>query len=150
MSPEIRALGPDDHLAATGLLAHLNPDTPTAVLRERFETIVREHPHYEAVGAFIDGKLAALAGAWIATKIWCGRYLEIDNLVVHPLHRSAGLGTALMAYLQKMAEQRGCKLIVLDSYTSNYASHRLYHRLGFEIWGFHFVKPLGDWTGAGR
>jgi predicted GNAT family acetyltransferase len=31
---------------------------------------------------------------------------------------------------------------VLDSYTSNHASHRLYHRLGYEIRGFHFIKPL--------
>lgn len=150
MKPEIRALGPEDHLAATGLLAHLNPDTPTAVLRERFETIIREHPHYHAIGGFLDGKLAALAGVWIATKIWCGRYLEVDNLVVHPLHRSAGLGTALMEFIDGMAAERDCKLIVLDSYTSNHASHRLYHRLGYEIWGFHFVKPIGDWTGTGR
>lgn len=144
MSVETRILGPDDTLAASGLLAHLNPDLPTGALLERFETILREHPHYYPIGAFLEGKLVGLAGVWIATKIWCGRYLELDNLVVHPLHRSEGIGSLLIREIEQLAKEKECKLLVLDSYTSNYASHRLYHRLGFEIWGFHFVKPLSD------
>lgn len=144
MSLEVRMLGPDDVLAATGLLAHLNPDTPSHVLTDRYHTILAEHPHYESVGAFLEGKLIGLAGVWIATKIWCGRYLEVDNLVVDPLHRSAGVGAALMREVERIARERDCNLLVLDSYTSNHASHRFYHRLGHEIWGFHFVKPIAD------
>ena len=66
-----------------------------------------------------------------------------DYLVVDPEIRSSGLGTALVQHLEGLAREEGCNLAVLDSYTSNHPSHRLYHRLGFEIWGFHFVKPLG-------
>jgi len=141
--PEIRKLVPSDYPAATALLAHLNPGIPPELLAERFETIIAEHPHYHAIGAFVDDRLAALAGAWIATKIWCGRYLELDNLVVDPGLRSSGLGSALITWLEAFAREQDCNLAVLDSYTSNHASHRLYHRLGFEIWGFHFVKPFG-------
>lgn len=146
MSPaeaEIRELGPDDLDAATDLLAHLNPGISREMLRGRFDTILAEHPHYHAFGAFLDGRLRAVAGVWIATKIWCGRYLEIDNLVVDPTLRSSGLGSALIAHLEAFGRSKHCYLAVLDSYTSNHASHRLYHRLGFEIWGFHFVKPFG-------
>ena len=142
MSLETRMLGPADTLAATGLLAHPNPDLPTADLLERFNTILRDHPHYHPFGAFLDGKLVALAGLWIATKVWCGRYLEVDNWVVHPLHRSAGIGSQMMRAIERIARERECELVVLDSYTSNYPSHRFYHRHGFEIWGFHFVKTL--------
>lgn len=142
-SPEIRKLVHQDYPAAIELLAHLNPSVPGEVLKQRFETILSEHPHYQAFGAFLDGKLSALAGVWIATKIWCGKYLELDNLVVDPALRSGGLGTALIRHLEGLARDEGCNLAVLDSYTSNHSSHRLYHRLGFEIWGFHFVKPLG-------
>jgi ribosomal protein S18 acetylase RimI-like enzyme len=78
----------------------------------------------------------------VATKIWCGKYLEIDNLIIHPLHQSSGIGTALLRHLEQFAGEQGCNILVLDSYTSNHASHRLYHRLGFEIWGFHFIRPL--------
>lgn len=143
-APEIRLLEPDDHLAASGLLVHLNPDCPTEILLQRFRTILDEHPHYIPVGAFLDGKLVGFAGVWIATKIWCGKYLEIDNFVVHPDHRSQGIGAALMDFLETLAKERGCNLQTLDAWTNNYASHRLYHRRGFEIWGFHFVKPLGS------
>jgi ribosomal protein S18 acetylase RimI-like enzyme len=142
-SPEIRELRPGDHPAAVVLLGHLNPAIPIAVLQQRFETILAEHPHYHAFGAFLDGKLAGLASVWIATKIWCGRYLEIDNIVVDPEARSSGLGSALIQHLKAFGKEKNCNLAVLDSYTSNHASHRLYHRLGFEIWGFHFVKPFG-------
>lgn len=132
---------------AARLLALLNPETPAALVRERLETILREHPHYQLIGAFAEGALVGVCGAWIATKIWCGSYLEIDNLVIHPDYRSGGIGSRLIARLEQLARERDCKILVLDSYTSNHASHRLYHRLGFEIWGFHFIKPIGDWSG---
>ena len=67
----------------------------------------------------------------------------MDNLVVHPDARSAKIGTRLIQNLEATAREESCEIMVLDSYTSNHPSHRLYHRLGFEIWGFHFVKPLG-------
>ena len=144
----IRPLLPVDLPDAADLLVLLNPETPAAVIAERLATLLADHSHYQLIGAFTAGKLVGVAGAWIATKIWCGRYLEIDNLVVDPNQRSAGIGSLLVQHLESLAQERDCKIIVLDSYTANRPSHRLYHRLGFEIRGFHFVKPLGDWQGS--
>jgi GNAT superfamily N-acetyltransferase len=144
---DIRSLAPGDLADAGRLLALLNPETPLAVIVSRLEAIIAEHPHYQLLGAFLDERLAGVCGAWIATKIWCGRYLEIDNLVIDPELRSFGIGSQLIGRLEELAREAGCQVMVLDSYTSNHPSHRLYHRLGFEIWGFHFVKPLGDWKG---
>lgn len=140
----IRELDEADHLAATGLLVHLNPDCPTEVLIERFQTILKDHDHYLPIGAFLGDQLIGFGGAWIATKIWCGRYLEIDNIVVHPEHRDEGVGGALMNQFESIAKERGCNITVLDSYSSNHDSHRFYHRHGYEIWGFHFVKQHGS------
>ncbi len=145
----IRPLSADDLSAAAAQLTLLNPETPASVISDRLHTILNEHLHYELIGAFSGGTLVGVAGAWIATKIWCGRYLEIDNLVVDSEHRSSGIGSLLIAHFEALALERDCKIIVLDSYTANHPSHRLYHRLGFEIWGFHFVKPVGDWKGNG-
>lgn len=69
---------------AAGLLAILNPDSRPEVIEQRLQTILNDHPHYQLWGAFLDDRLLGLAGAWVATKIWCGRYLEVDNLVVDP------------------------------------------------------------------
>lgn len=138
----LRPLESTDLGAAVGLLVILNPTTPSDELGERLRTILRDHPHYHLVGAFSGDKLVGVCGAWVATKIWCGKYLELDNLVVDPEHRSEKIGTRLISHFEEMAAREGCRIMVLDSYTSNHPSHRLYHRLGFEIWGFHFVKPL--------
>jgi ribosomal protein S18 acetylase RimI-like enzyme len=145
----LRTIEAADVADTARLLGTMNADTPVPLLRERLETILRDHPHYQLVGAFVGGRLAGVCGAWIATKIWCGRYLEIDNLVVDPELRSSGVGTRLIRHFEEVARQNDCTILVLDSYTSNHASHRLYHRLGFEIWGFHFIKPIGDWSGKG-
>ena len=145
----IRPLAADDLDEATLLLGTLNPETPLPIIRKRLDRILVEHPHYHLFGAFSGGTLAGVCSAWIATKIWCGRYLEIDNIVVAPAHRSTGVGTLMIQHLESLGREHDCKILVLDSYTSNHPSHRLYHRLGFEIWGFHFVKPIGDWSGGG-
>jgi GNAT superfamily N-acetyltransferase len=144
----IQLLAAGDLASAATLLTQLNPETPAALIAERLHTLLADHSHYELFGAFSAGKLVGVAGAWIATKIWCGRYLEIDNLVVESGLRSAGIGSLLIQHLEALARQRDCKILVLDSYTANHPSHRLYHRLGFEIWGFHFIKPIGDWKGG--
>ncbi len=146
---EIRPLTIYDIADAARLLGTLNPDTPLPVVTARLETILAEHPHYQIFGAFREDRLVGVCGAWIATKIWCGRYLEIDNLVVDPELRSSGTGTLLISHMETIGRESGCDIIVLDSYTANHPSHRLYHRLGFEIWGFHFVKPIGNWSGKG-
>ncbi len=146
----IRPVLPTELREAVRLLALLNEATPIQVVAERLDTLLAEHSHYQLFGAYSAEKLVGLAGAWIATKIWCGRYLEIDNIIVDADHRSSGIGSQLIEHLVAHAQERGCVTVVLDSYSVNRASHRLYHRLGFEIYGFHFVKSIGDWKGDGQ
>lgn len=138
----IRPVEPDERPQALRLLAGLNPEVQPEELERRMAEISNRHDHYELYGAYEGGRLLAVCGAWIATKLWCGRYLEVDNIVTDPQHRSLGAGTQLMEAMEKIARERDCEILVLDSYTSNTASHRLYHRLGYEIKGFHFVKGL--------
>ena len=139
---QVQSLSRADIPDAVALLKFLNPDVSLEMLTARMETIFTEHPHYHLFGAFAGQVLVGVTGAWIATKIWCGKHMEIDNLVVHPEHRSSGAGTALIQHLEGLAREKECSMLIIDSYTANHPSHRLYHRLGFEIWSFHFVKPL--------
>lgn len=143
----IRPLTTDDLAHAAEILTLLNPETTAAVIAARLEMILAEYRSYQIYGAFRGELLTGVTGAWIGTKIWCGRYLEIDNLVVATEHRSCGIGKRLIQYLEALAKEHECNIIVLDSYAANRASHRLYHQLGFEIWSFHFIKTIGDWQG---
>jgi ribosomal protein S18 acetylase RimI-like enzyme len=145
---EIRTLTGSDHTATVKLLGVLNPDVPEVIIRERLDTILRDHPNYQIVGAFNGDRLVGVCGAWIATKIWCGKFLEIDNLVVEPDARSSGIGAHLIEHFEAIARENKCTVLTLDSYADNKRSHRLYERLGFEPWGIHSINPIGNWTGG--
>lgn len=142
-----RLLQPAETGAALALLHHLNPEVPPAELAARLHAIQTDHPHYQLHGVFLGDQLTGVAGSWIGTRIWCGKYLEIDNLVTDPATRNSGAGTTLIRHLEALARQTHCQTVILDTYTGNHASHRLYHRLGFEVWGFHFIKPLSSKAG---
>ncbi len=85
-----------------------------------------------------------LSGFWVGTKLWCGKYLELDNVIVHPDHRSKGVGKLLTEYLNQKAIEIGCKVVALDAYTTNFQAHKFYFNLGFVPKGFHFVKFLEE------
>lgn len=76
--------------------------------------------------------------------MWCGRYLELDNVIVHPNHRSKGIGKILTDYLVEKAIETDCIMAVLDAYTTNFAAHKFYINHGFVPKGFHFVKYLKE------
>ncbi len=138
----IRRVEAHEQPQALRLLAGLNPELEAHELKRRMDDMIANHDHYELYGAFDGDDLVAVCGAWEATKLWCGRYLEIDNIVTDPDRRSQGVGSQLMQAMEDIARKRNCEILVLDSYASNTSSHRLYHRLGYEIKGFHFVKEL--------
>jgi GNAT superfamily N-acetyltransferase len=54
----------------------------------------------------------------------CGKYLEIDNFIVHPEHRKKGIGKIMTDYVDAKAKELGCTMIVLDAFTGNYTAHR--------------------------
>jgi ribosomal protein S18 acetylase RimI-like enzyme len=45
----------------------------------------------------------------------CGKYLEIDNFIVHPEHRKKGIGKIMTDYVDAIAKELGCTMIVLDA-----------------------------------
>ena len=90
-----------------------------------------------------DGELCVgISGIWVATKIYSGRYLEMDNVVVADTHRSRGIGKLLTDFVEKLAISEGCETIMLDAYLENEKAHAFYEREGFTKRGYHFLKRL--------
>jgi GNAT superfamily N-acetyltransferase len=83
-----------------------------------------------------------LTGYWIGTKLWCGKYLEIDNLIVSEKQRSTGVGKRMFDYLTSKATQENCTMMALDSYTSNFKAHKFFYNQSFAPKGFHFIRVL--------
>jgi len=111
---------------------------------EKYENYLSEMiPHnYTQIAVFENDVCLGITGCWSATKLWTGKYLEIDNFVVHPEHRSKGIGKMLTEYIEQKALDLDCSSIVLDAYTENFAAHRFYYNQGYGPRGFHFVKIL--------
>jgi GNAT superfamily N-acetyltransferase len=125
-----------------GIMKYLYPKLSL----EKYQSYLQEMvPHnYRQVAVFENDACIGLSGFWTGTKLWCGRYIELDNFIVHPDHRSKGIGKLITDYIDGKAKEMGCTNIVLDAYTSNFAAHRFYYNQGFGPKGFHFVKILNE------
>ena len=71
-----------------------------------------------------------------------GRRFYIDDLVTDETERSTGAGRVLIAYLEKVARDRGCPGFDLESGTHRTRAHRFYFREGFFITAFSFRKEF--------
>lgn len=111
---------------------------------KKYESLLNEMLpiNYKQVIIQENNETIGLAGFWIATKLWCGKYLELDNVIVHPNHRSKGIGKVITEYLVQKAIDNDCTMAALDAYTTNFAAQKFYMNLGFVPKGFHFVKDL--------
>ncbi len=122
------------------LLKQSNPNLQKEDCREMFPEMIKRG--YRMIGAFDGQDCVGISGFWVGTKIWCGKYIEPDNVVVDTNYRSAGIGKMLMDWITLEGKKLGCKTSILDSYVSNDKSHRFYFREGYIIKGFHFYKEF--------
>ena len=97
---------------------------------------------YGQVAVFEEEECIAICGFWIGNKLWIGKYLELDNIVVRTSHRSQGVGKLMFDFLERKAVEQQCKMLSLDSYTSNFKAHKFFYNEGYAPKGFHFVKLL--------
>ena len=110
------------------------------VLRDRFEEMFAQN--YECRGIFLDGGLVGVFGLWFMTRHYAGRSCEPDHIYIADEHRNKGIGKKLFQFIYNYAKEKGCETSELNSYVSNYRSHKFYLNEGYEIKGYHFLKKL--------
>jgi GNAT superfamily N-acetyltransferase len=71
-----------------------------------------------------------------------GRSVYVDDLVVDPASRSAGIGRALLVFVADEAARLGAAALTLDSNVDRVHAHRFYFRERLHIAAFHFIRPL--------
>jgi GNAT superfamily N-acetyltransferase len=96
----------------------------------------------EMAVALVDAKVAGITVYRILEKTFTGRELYCDDLVTDEQRRSTGVGHALIAYMEKVARERGCDYLALDSGTQRQQAHKFYFREQMPITAFHFSKKL--------
>jgi GNAT superfamily N-acetyltransferase len=124
----------------------MNELYPTLTLEEYERDLDEMLPNnrYGQAAVFEGDECLGIAGFWIGTKLWCSKYLEIDNLVVSSKYRSKGAGKLLFDYLTEKAQNENCSMMSLDSYTYNFKAHKLFYNEGFGPKGFHFIRVLEE------
>ncbi|WP_268849432.1 GNAT family N-acetyltransferase [Flavobacterium aestivum] len=129
-------------LAQIGVMRHLYPK----LTLEKYESYLKEMvPHnYKQLAVFEDEICVGVTGFWTAMKLWTGKYIEIDNFIVHSDHRAKGVGKMMTDYIDAKAKAENCNAIVLDAFTGNFTAHRFYYNQGYAPRGFHFLKILDE------
>jgi GNAT superfamily N-acetyltransferase len=116
---------------------HLNYKTFESAIIEMIQ-----YNNYKMLIAYDGEIMAGITGFWISRMLYCGRYLQLNNLIVDKKYRNKGIGRAIINHMENLAIKFDCNKIVLDSYVENKKSHSLYFDLNYYIRGFHFMKDL--------
>lgn len=132
--------GKKEILKTHSLLQQLQPELSAKEMKASLELMLPMG--YRMLGIFEGKKLVGCTGIWTGAKFYSGKYLEIDNFILDKKYRSKGIGKLLTDHIMKLGKKEKCKVIMLDAYTTNHASHKFYLREGFIIKGFHFIKYL--------
>ncbi len=130
----------DEMIEQLDIIQQLYPE----ITSEKYHSYLLEMiPHnYKQLAIFEHGICIGLTGFWSGIKLWSGKYIEIDNFIVHSDHRRKGVGKIMTDYISNLAEQTDCNIVVLDAYTGNFKAHRFYYNQGYAPRGFHFVKTI--------
>ncbi|PCJ62666.1 MAG: GNAT family N-acetyltransferase [Planctomycetota bacterium] len=124
------------------LIQQLNPDTSQETLAHRLSEM--QSLNYHTLGAFNEEKLIGIASYWFGTRFWCGKYVDIDNVIIEESYRGQGIAENMINQIEVIAKKSDCEISILDSYTSNHKSNRFYHKMKYHVEGFHFVKYMDD------
>ena len=136
----IRLLEKNELAMILPLIQELNPGVPPDVLAQRLQDMTAQG--YRCAAAFADDYCIGVAGIWLGTRFRCGRYLDVDNVIVDLQYRGTGIGQQLMDWVERYAHREGCENMVLDAYVTNDLAHKFYQRNGYQVVGYHFVKSL--------
>ena len=107
----------EELLTCYPLLTLLYPDLSLLEYEKQLDVML---PHnYSMLAVYKGSEIIGLSGVWIGHKLWCGKYMELDNVIIAQSERSKGVGAMLFDYAKKLAINNTCGSIGLDAFTYN-------------------------------
>jgi ribosomal protein S18 acetylase RimI-like enzyme len=92
----------------------------------------------QALQCFVRRPDGEVAGGAVG-RTW-GRCAELQQLWVSPAHRGQGHGTRLVRAFEQRAQERGCRLCYLETFS--FQAPVLYRSLGYEV--VATIEGFGD------
>ena len=123
------------------LVKQLNPNKDIAILKQRLEHMLKSEA-YQCFGVFKGATLIGLLGCWTFTKLYSGKQLELDNVIIDEKFQSKGYGKLFIDFIENWAKNNDYEALGLNTYVENARSHKFYFNQGFKILGFNFQKTL--------
>ena len=117
-----------------------NNSTSDEVLKIRFSEMITQN--YECAGVYHGDKLIGICGLWFCTRHYSGKSVEPDHVYIEDDYQGQGLGKLFFQWIYNYAKEKDCEAIELNTYVSNYPSHKFYYNENFKILGYHFLKKL--------
>jgi GNAT superfamily N-acetyltransferase len=143
--PELRGFA--DMALAYRLIHQLNPELHEHTFHARLNHMLEEGG-YRCIAAYRNGVMVGVAGFWVGTALWCGRYVEPDNVVVDRDVRGAGVGALMMKWIENEGERLGCEVMKLECYAERQRTRSFYRGIGYGELGVVMMKSLNDAVGS--
>ncbi|MBO0323282.1 GNAT family N-acetyltransferase [Muricauda sp. CAU 1633] len=97
---------------------------------------------YKCIGVYDGEQLIGICGVWLLNKLYSGRHVEPDNVIIDPKYQGKGIGKLMMQFLMNYAEEIGCDTTEVNCYVKNEGGKRFWESHGYEPVGYHMIKRL--------
>ena len=139
---QFKIINPVEHKErVVELLLQLNPEMEENSIATLI-TEMNELPNYICFALFEEDELIGISSGWTTVRIYCGKQIELDNVIIDSNCQSKGYGKYFMEEITKWSLDYDYKSIGLNTYVQNSRSHKFYFNEGFKILGFHFEKGI--------
>jgi GNAT superfamily N-acetyltransferase len=99
---------------------------------------------YRLSAAWRDGRIVGVIGYRLQENLLYGRFVFVDDLVVHHDFRSHGIGAQLLSAARAYAREQGCRQFVLDTGLHMALAQRFYYSQGLLAHAMGFSERLFD------
>lgn len=123
------------------LIQQLNPTMDIELIKERL-LMMFDITTYTCFGFYKGDALVGITSSWLTVRMYCGKQLEIDNVIVDSNYQSQGLGKQFIKLIEEWAKKNDCDSVELNAYLNNVRGHKFYHNQGYGILGFHYQKII--------
>jgi ribosomal protein S18 acetylase RimI-like enzyme len=116
-------------------------------MRELF-TLICKDSNYSLLGAKKQGRLVGSLVGIVCHDLFgkCLPFMVIENVIVTKALRHQGIGRMLMTEVERIAQARGCRYLMLVSSITREQAPAFYHSLGYESAPYRgFKKTLVPW-----
>ncbi|MEC7263527.1 MAG: GNAT family N-acetyltransferase [Bacteroidota bacterium] len=131
---------PTENLSSILPLAYvLNRETiPMDILQTRLNEMIPMG--YKCIGVYDKDELIGICGVWMLNKLYAGKHVEPDNVIISPQYQGKGIGDLMLNFLDEYAKEIGCDRAEVNCYAKNIRGKKFWENQGYEALGIHLIK----------